>query len=140
MVNYVVPAFLRKDYDEEKSTRRDVVKVVVPLSLPTGGTDLLRRFNSLAWKETDFAIVISELTRLTTISELAKALDSVISNGRSEAEVWAVYLNWLIEKSKGMFVTDRPAQRLLRRQLARLSDEHRAEILETLASVFAVGE
>ena len=104
----------------------------MPLSLPPRGSDILRRFNSLAWKKTDFSVVVDALSKLIEGSDTAKLIDEVIDAGHSREQVWAVYLDWLIAKANGMFALDRHAVRLLRNQTAGINEDIKCGLLRLL--------
>ena len=92
----------------------------------------MRRFNTLAWKETDFSVVVDALSILIAGSDTGKFLDDLIAAGNDRERVWAVYIDWLITKANGMFVLDRHALRLLRHQLSGISDQEKALLVSQL--------
>ncbi len=108
------------------------VKDPLPLLLPPRGSDILRRFNALAWKETDFQVVVDGLSNLVAGSDTEKRIAEIVAAGYIREQVWAVYLDWLIEKANGMFALDRHAVRLLRRQIGDLDVKMKVEILVLL--------
>jgi Ca-activated chloride channel family protein len=119
------PAFSRKTDD---SPPKKVVQEPVRLSLPPRGSDILRRFNTLAWKETDFSVVVDALSDLIAGSSTGRLLDELIAAGNTREMVWAVYLDWLIKEANGMFALDRHAVRLLRHEMSGVSEQQK-EIL-----------
>jgi len=123
------PAFSRKTDD---SPPKKVVQEPVRLSLPPRGSDILRRFNTLAWKETDFSVVVDALSDLIAGSSTGRLLDELIAAGNTREMVWAVYLDWLIKEANGMFALDRHAVRLLRHEMSGVSDQQK----EMLVSKF----
>jgi hypothetical protein len=104
----------------------------MPLSLPPRGSDILRRFNSLDWKETDFSVVIDALSTLVAGSDTAKLIDEIIDAGYSREQVWAVYLDWLIAKANRLVALDRHAVRLLRNQMAGINEDTKCGLLKLL--------
>jgi Ca-activated chloride channel family protein len=117
---------------QDLSTPKIAVKDPLPLSLPPRGSDILRRFNALAWKETDFKVVVDALSNLVAGSEIAKQLDEIIAAGHNREHVWVVYLEWLIAKANGMFAMDRHAVRLLRHELSGVGEQEKV----TLSTIF----
>ena len=129
MDDYEIPAFLRRQVDIVSEA---LPEKPTPLSLPSRGTDILRRFNTLAWKETDFSVVVDALSILIAGSDTGKFLDELIAAGNDRELVWAVYIDWLITKANGMFVLDRHALRLLRHQMSEVSDQEKALLVSQL--------
>lgn len=123
------PAFTRKTDD---AAPKSVVKEPERLSLPHRGSDILRRFNTLAWKETNFSVVVDALSDLIAGSSTGRLLDELIAAGNNREMVWAVYLDWLIAEANGMFAMDRHAMRLLRHEMSGVSDQQK----EMLVSKF----
>jgi len=114
---------LRKQND---SAPPIAAKEPMRLSLPPRGADVLRRFNTLAWKETDFSVIVDALEQLVAGSDIGKLLDRLIAAGNPRERLWAIYLDALITKANGMFALDRHALRLLRHQIARASEEEKS--------------
>ncbi len=117
------PAFLRKQDD---SAPPIAAKELVRLSLPPRGADVLRRFNTLAWKETDFSVIVDALEQLVAGSDIGKLLDRLIAAGNLRERLWAIYLDALITKANGMFALDRHALRLLRHAMSLVSEEEKS--------------
>jgi len=117
---------------QDTAQRNQSVKDVAPLSLPPRGSDILRRFNALAWKETDFKVVVDGLSNLVSGSDTAKLIAECVAAGHSREQVWAVYLDWLIAKANGMFAMDRHAMRLLRHEITGVGDEVKAVAVNKL--------
>jgi hypothetical protein len=115
-------AFSRKTDD---SPPKKVVQEPVRLSLPPRGSDILRRFNTLAWKETNFSVIIESLSDLIADSSTERLLGELIAAGNTREIVWAVYLDWLIKEANGMFAMDRHAVRLLRHEMSKVSDQQK---------------
>ena len=131
--DHETPAFLRKRDDSAPPKVAKAPADPVPLALPARGADVLRRFNALAWKETDFAVVVDALEQLVAGSGIGKLLDQIIAAGNTREHVWAVYLECLIAKANGMFALDRHALRLLRHEISLISDQEKTSLAATFA-------
>lgn len=117
---------------QQDTSEPKTVKDPLPLSLPPRGSDILRRFNTLAWKETDFSVVVEALSDLIAGSSTERLLNELIAAGNNREMVWAVYLDWLLKEANGMFAMDRHAMRLLRHEMSGVSDQQK----EMLVSKF----
>lgn len=126
--DHETPAFLRKQDDSAPPKVATAPADPVPLALPARGADVLRRFNALAWKETDFAVVVDALEQLVAGSGIGKLLDQIIAAGNTREHVWAVYLECLIAKANGMFALDRHALRLLRNAMSGVSEQDKTSL------------
>ena len=121
MDDFEIPAFLRKQVDDEKSS-------------PTPEA-LLNCFNGSAVTSANFSEAITFVSSLAKNTDIEKLVALIVDDSIDNEQAWALLLDWLVTQLGGKFTLERHAERMLRGQIAAIDEDTKAAASKKIAGL-----
>jgi hypothetical protein len=121
MDDFEIPAFLRKQADEEKTSATP--------------EDLLNCFNGSAVTSADFSAAIAFVSSLAKNTDIEKLVALIVDDSINNEQAWALLLDWLVTQLGENFTLERHAQRMLKGQIAAIDEDTKAAASDKIAGL-----